>query len=345
MLDAERWRAIEPLLDDVLALPDAGSRAEWLRALGEHAPELARDVAALLASETAANTRDFLAAPLPPPGAPHGIGAYVFERPLGDGGSSSVWLAHHVDTPATRVAVKLLDVALRGSVGEERFRREGATLARLQHPSIVRLLEVFVSTAGEPCLVLEFVDGITIDEFARERGLDVVDRVRLVRQVLDGLSHAHAARVVHRDLKPSNVLVTTEGAVKLLDFGIAKLLGETGHGELTLLTKRGERPMTPAFAAPEQVTGGAITAATDVYAVGVMLYHLVTGQHPTMPDDDQSIGGALDALLTVDPPPAGAGELDPILAHALRKAPAERHQSAAALASDLDNYLVRHSRG
>ena len=344
MIDRERWRAIEPLVDDVLALPDARARAEWLSALRERAPALARDVAALLAKEAVADASDFLTAPLTAPGTPRGVGAYVFERPLGHGGTSSVWLAHRLDAPEERVAVKLLDVALRGSVGEDRFRSEGEMLARLAHPSIVRLLEASVSPAGEPYLVMEFVEGLPIDEFARARGLTVLERVGLVRQVVDALEHAHAARIVHRDLKPSNLLVTATGTVKLLDFGIAKLLDDAGRGELAPLTKRGGPPMTPAFAAPEQVVGDAITAATDVYAVGVLLYLLVAGRHPTM-GDNQGIKEAFDALLGVDPPPANCGDLDPILARSLKKAPLDRYASAAALARDLDFYLARHSGG
>ncbi|HKW47010.1 MAG TPA: serine/threonine-protein kinase [Gemmatimonadaceae bacterium] len=341
MIDRERWRAIEPLVNDALALPNARDRADWLDALRERAPELAQDVAALLAKEAVADARDFLTAPLAAPGAPHGVGGYVFERPLGDGGTSSVWLAHPVDVPETRVAVKLLDFALRGSVGEDRFRSEGEMLARLSHPSIVRLLEASVSPAGEPYLVLEFVEGTPIDDFARARALTVFERVDLVRQVLDALEHAHAARIVHRDLKPSNVLVTTTGKVKLLDFGIAKLLDDAGRGERARLTKRAGPPMTPAFAAPEQVVGDAITAATDVYAVGVLLYLLVTGRHPTM-RDNQGIDEAFDALLSVAPRPAGCGDLDPILAKSLHKAPQDRYASAAALARELDLYLTRH---
>ena len=340
MIDPERWRAIEPFLDDALAITDADARAEWLRALRERAPAMARDVAALLATEAAANARDFLAAPLRAPDAPRGIGPYVFERPLGDGGSSSVWLAHRADDPGARVAVKLLHVTLRASVGEHRFQHEGALLARLDHPSIVRLLEASVSPTGEAYLVLEYVEGTPIDQFARERGATIGDRVRLVRQVLDALVHAHAARVVHRDLKPSNVLVTANGTVKLLDFGIAKLLDASGRGELTRLSKRGGPPMTPAFAAPEQITGAAITPATDIYAVGVLLYLLVAVRHPTV-RDGQSIVETLDAIVNAEPMPAGAGELDSVIARALRKAPQERHPSAAALAADLDDYLAR----
>jgi serine/threonine protein kinase len=344
LLDPERWRTIEPLLDDALALPDAGARAEWLSALRERSPALARDVGALLANEAVADERDFLAGPLATPATARGIGDYVFDRPLGDGGTSSVWLAHRAEAPEERVAVKVLDIALRGSVGDARFRSEGAMLARLAHPSIVRLLAASVSPTGEPYLVLEFVEGAPIDDFARERELTIVECVGLVRQMLDALVHAHATRIVHRDLKPSNVLVTASGTVKLLDFGIAKLLDDVGRGERSRLSQLGGPPMTPAFAAPEQVCGETITAATDVYAVGVLLYLLVTGRHPTM-RDDQNLEEALESLISVAPPPADAGALDPIIARSLCKAPTDRYPSADAFARDLDLYLARPISG
>ena len=209
------------------------------------------------------------------------VGAYTLERPLGHGGMGSVWLAHRTDGRFEgRVAVKLMNLALVESLAVERFRREGSLLARLTHPGIARLLDAGVAPTRQPYLVIEYIDGLPIDRYADLKALSVPDRLSLVLQVLDALSHAHTNFVVHRDIKPTNILVTPDGTVKLLDFGIGKLLGQDEGGDDSLLTAAGGRAFTPAFAAPEQVLGGPITMATDVYSVGVLVYLLVAGHHP-----------------------------------------------------------------
>ena len=194
----------------------------------------------------------------------------------------SVWLARRSDGRFEGlVAVKLLNVSLIGRAGEERFRREGSILARLTHPNIARLTDAGVSTSGQPYIVLEYVDGERIDQYCDARRLGVEQRLRLFLDVCAAVARAHANLVVHRDIKPSNVLVAKDGQVKLLDFGIAKLIEEeTGSGEASALTREGGRALTPEFAAPEQLTGGAVTTATDVHALGTLLYLLLAGQHP-----------------------------------------------------------------
>src|SRR5438552_4753893 len=194
----------------------------------------------------------------------------------------SVWLARRSDGRFEgKVAVKLLNAALVGRAGEERFRREGDILARLTHPHIARLIDAGVSATGQPYLVLEFVEGERIDHYCDDRRLDVAARLRLFLDVLAAVGHAHANLIVHRDIKPSNVLVAGDGSVKLLDFGIAKLLeDEAQAGEATELTREAGRALTPEFAAPEQVLGAPVTTVTDVYALGVLLYVLLGGQHP-----------------------------------------------------------------
>jgi serine/threonine-protein kinase len=278
----------------------------------------------------------------------------------------SVWLARRSDGLFEgAAAVKLLNASLVGRAGEERFRREGGILARLEHPHIAHLLDAGVSPTGQPYLVLEHVAGEAIDRYCDQRALAVDERVRLFLDVLDAVALAHANLIVHRDIKPANVLVRGDGEVKLLDFGIAKLLeGDTSAGEASALTREGGRALTPEYAAPEQLTGGRITTATDVYSLGVLLYLLLSGRHPA--------GAALDspaellrAIVDTEPEPvsraaaaeqatAGAtadgasperlrralrGDLDTVVAKALKKSPQERYSSVTSFADDLRRYL------
>src|SRR5262249_50032470 len=182
-----------------------------------------------------------------------------------------------------------------------RFRREGTILARLTHPHIARLIDAGVSATGHPYLVLEHVDGSHIDTYCAGRGLGIDARVHLFLDVLSAVAHAHANLIVHRDLKPSNVLVTKDGDVKLLDFGIAKLLEHNRPAHDAPPTRDTGAMLTPKFAAPEQLTGGAITTATDVYALGVLLYALLSGRHPlgagTLPAAEM-----VKAIVETDPP-------------------------------------------
>ena len=200
------------------------------------------------------------------------MGGYTLVSPIGEGGMGSVWLAERSDGRFDRrVAIKFLSVAIAGR-GEERFRREGSILARLAHPQIAQLVDAGVSNAGQPYLILEHVEGEHIDQYCDHHGLHVESRIGLFLEVLAAVEHAHANLIVHRDLKPSNVLVGNDGHVKLLDFGIAKLLEEDGvTGAATRLTREGGRAMTPEYEAPEQVTSDPVTTTTDVYALGVLL--------------------------------------------------------------------------
>jgi eukaryotic-like serine/threonine-protein kinase len=259
-----------------------------------------------------------------------------------------------------------------GKGGEARFKREGSILGRLAHPHIAELVDAGVSATGQPYLVLEYVEGESIDRYCDHKTLDVEARIRLFLEVLVAVAHAHANLIVHRDLKPSNVLVNNDGQVKLLDFGIAKLLeGEAQDGAATLLTVEGGRAMTPEYAAPEQVTGAPVTTATDVYALGVLLYVLLTGQHPAG-GNLRSAADLVKAIVDTEPTrPSDVvttakgpgeeittnaarrtttpeklsrllrGDLDTIVAKALKKNPRERYASVTALADDLQRYL-RH---
>ena len=209
------------------------------------------------------------------------IGPYELERPLGSGGMGEVWLAKRVNqSSGPPVALKLLHAHLARSATRARFVREGMILGELRHDHVARLLDAGLHGDGRPWLALEYIEGERIDVACDARRLDVDARLRLFLQVCDAVAHAHARLVVHRDLKPSNILVTAEGSVKLLDFGIAKLIAEEGALAVTEITRLGSRAFTPEYAAPEQITGDAITTATDVHALGALLYLLLAGVRP-----------------------------------------------------------------
>ncbi len=371
-MDSALWRSLSPLLDEALDLaPDA--RAAFVAAVRLQSRELADALAALLADHERVLASGFLddsvhaeVAGLAALAGQH-VGAYTLERPLGAGGMGAVWLASRSDGRFQgHVAVKLLKLAVLDRVGEARFRREGTLLARLSHPNIARLLDAGIADSGQPYLVLEYVDGARIDRVADDRRLSVHERIALLVQVADAVAHAHVNLVVHRDLKPSNVLVDGSGQVKLLDFGIATLLDDGAEGGLTTT---GPGPLTPEYAAPEQAGGGTVTTATDVYALGVLSYLLLTGRHPAgaartspvhlvraiLEDEAPRLSDA--AALPGDgeghsPDERAArrsttvarlratlrGDLDNIVARALKKAPADRYPDARALADDLRRY-------
>ena len=346
-MDLSSWARLEPLLDEALELP-ADERAPFVEQLRAREPELAGELSALLARDDEAERSHFLD-PVPIPSlAGLELGGWTLERPIGYGGMGSVWLARRSDGRFEgRAAVKLLNLTLVRASGLERFRREGSILARLTHPDIARLLDAGVSDGGQPYLVLEYVDGVRIDDWATAQERSLQSRVTLFLQVLDALSHAHASLVIHRDLKPSNILVTGDGRVKLLDFGIAKLLGDARDGdEPRLGSEQGARDsatldgggLTPEYAAPEQVTGGPITTSVDIYAAGVLLYVLIGGHHPTSAGC-KTPAEVLSALVERQPAPLGVGDLDTVLAKALAKDPAQRYRTVGELADDLTRWL------
>jgi eukaryotic-like serine/threonine-protein kinase len=331
-MDRDRWRVLEPLLDQALDL-SVEEREEWLRDLRHASPELAEELATLLSIEELADESGFLTETIEVALAGLVLGSYTLAHEIGHGGMGSVWLARRTDGRFEGVAaVKLLNLERLGPGGQARFRREGSVLARLTHPGIGRLLDAGVSPTGQPYLVLEYIDGQPIDAYAAATNLTIAQRVELVLQVLGAVGHAHANLIVHRDIKPSNIMVTADGTVKLLDFGIAKLLDAKG------VTIDGSHVLTPEFAAPEQVTGDSITTATDVYAIGVLLYLLLSGRHPTTEGCDSPIE-TLRALHERQPALLPLGDLGTIVDTALRKDPRERYQTAAAFADDLRRYL------
>ena len=337
-IDRDRWQLLEPLLDRALDLGPE-ERESWMDELRAQSPVLAADLALLLSGESTADRSGFLTDMVGAKLDGLRLGAYTLERQIGAGGMGTVWLARRTDGQFHGyAAVKLLNLGLLSPSGESRFRREGSVLARLTHPGIARLMDAGVTPGGQPYLVLEYVDGMRIDSYAEERGLSPDARIGLVLDMLAAIGHAHANLIVHRDIKPSNILVTRDGTVKLLDFGIAKLLSDDVEDESGSLTVETTRVLTPEFAAPEQVSGEAITTATDVYAAGVLLYMLISGHHPT------SMGcttpaDTIRALRDVRAARLGLGDLDSILAKALHKEARLRYQTVDVFADDLRRYL------
>jgi len=370
-ISQDRWQQVSPYLDEALSLPDS-ERAAWLAEFHRTNPDLAKLVEELLQEHASLENEAFLSGR--PPGpldnsiASETLGPYRLVEPIGEGGMGSVWLAKRSDGRFDRkVAIKFLRFSLGLNSGAGRFKREGRILAQLSHPHIAELIDAGVTENAQPYIVLEHIEGMPIDLFSDERRLDVNARVALFLDVLGAVSHAHANLVVHRDIKPSNVLVRNDGCVKLLDFGIAKLLNDDSpSAAATQLTVDGGSALTPRYAAPEQITGGPITTATDVYALGALLYLLLAGKHPTSADalspaelvkaitdtepkrlSDASVEGRSSALAqgrattTEKLQRDLRGDLDTIVGKALKKMPSDRYPTVDALADDLRRYL-RH---
>jgi eukaryotic-like serine/threonine-protein kinase len=291
------------------------------------------------------------------------IGAFVVQRLLGRGGMGEVWLAERKrekdsDSFVQQVALKLLKRGMDSEAISARFVQERKILAELNHPHFARFIDGGISQDGRLYFAMEYVDGVNLREHAIAKNLTVRERVRLLAEVAEAVAYAQNHLVVHRDLKPSNILVDATGAVRVLDFGIAKLLGERAPND----TQTGMHALSPAYAAPEKVLGGSISTATDVYALGVILFELVTG---TLPYDRQPVSSeALLAQVNSEHMPVPSqtlrrstsdgevsnlsnaralrevsGDLDTIILTALKREPARRYASAAALADDLRRWL------
>ena len=348
---AQRWQRIDTLLAEALDRP-AEERTAYLRAACGHDRRLYDEVAGLLGEadaaaralgESAASFAEPLLAPdaasVPealPPGAR--VGPYRVEGELGRGGMGVVYRARRADGVFDKaVALKLVKRGMDTDEVLRRFQRERQVLASLDHPGIARLLDGGAAADGRPFLVMELAEGEPVTDYAAHRHLGLGARVELFVQVCEAVRHAHRHLVVHRDLKPSNIVVAEgedgRARVKLLDFGIAHLLDADAD---EALTQAGGRRLTPAYAAPEQLRGEAVTTATDVHALGVVLYELLAGERPPAP-----------GARPTPPPSASApdgrrrrlrGDLDTICLKALRERPAERYPSVEALADDLERY-------
>ena len=359
-IEPSRWAELSPLLDELLELPQAERRAR-LAELRQRDPALADELAPWVGELARLEHSPFLREPaLPAPADLAGqvVGAYTLVRELGRGGMGSAWLARRTDGRFEgEVAIKFLASGLFSAAASERFAREGSIMARLAHPHIARLLDAGHLTPAvgppQPYLVMEYVPGEPIDAYCQQRALPVEARLRLFLDVLDAVAHAHSRLILHRDLKPANILVTVAGEVKLLDFGIAKLLDAASPGELT---QQAGNAFTPQYAAPEQVEGGEVTTGTDVFALGVLLHLLLSDRLPWDAPADNTLSAwqavwqrepprVSQAALAAGPEARGRarelrGDLDVIVARALKRLPAERYASAAALATDLRHHLA-----
>ena len=380
----ERWAQIRQIFEGAIERAPK-DRAAYLRVVCARDDEMRQEVESLLASHDDAS--DFLAKPAADLGHtlhysgdesgeyPAGFraGPYLLEKRIGRGGMGSVWLATRAEGP--KVAVKLVKRGMDTSEILRRFRMERQVLASLDHPNIARLIDGGSTPDGLPYLAMEYVEGLPIDQFCEARASAITERLKLFLEVCAAVQYAHQNLVVHRDIKTANILVTQAGVVKLLDFGIAKLL-RTDLSTLEMAQTRPElRPMTLDYASPEQVRGEAITTSTDVYSLGVLLYKLLTGKMPygvagrspdairrailemeprrpsavILADDSHAIPQATQKMEVVAQETRSiarkrlkkklSGDLDTIILKALRKEPQKRYLSVEQFAGDVRRYL------
>ena len=285
-MDSARWEGIQTLFHEALDLP-APEQHPFLKAACSDDVTLLAEVEALLAEDAQSGSflerdvaniaHDLLDRPAPPALSPRQFGPYKILRELGEGGMGTVYLAERQDL-GNLVAIKILRDAWVSAARRERFLSEQRMLAQLNHPSIARLYDADTLPDGTPWFVMEYVDGVPLTEYCRERKSSIHERLELLRSVSEAVQYAHRHAVIHRDLKPSNILVKSDGTVRLLDFGIAKQLQDLHAPDEH--TRTSARLMTPAYAAPEQLAGGAVGVYTDVYALGVLLYEMLTGRLP-----------------------------------------------------------------
>ncbi len=365
-----RWREIERIFDETLEQPEP-DRAAFLAAACADDDTLRYEVESLLAAHQQAN--GFLVASKPAASisssttmsAQQRLGPYQLLRELAQGGMGVVWLAARADDQyRQQVAIKLIKAGASNADIAHRLRHERQILAGLNHPNIARLLDGGTTDSGQPYLVMEYIEGVPIDEYCQHQNLSVTARLKLFRQVCAAVQYAHQNLVIHRDLKPANILVTADGTPKLLDFGIAKLLQPNLADSFN--TQSGMHPMTPAYASPEQIRGESLTTASDVYSLGVVLYELLTGRSPYQLKE-KTFGELSKAICEQEPTrPSAAvtrgepsnderptsairnpqsvirnlkGDLDSIVLMALRKEPPARYSSVEQFSADILRYL------
>lgn len=356
-MTTEQWSEVKRVFGAVLEVAP-GERARWL---DENCPktELRAEVESLLGSyeestqfledRPAGQTRAIEHA-LSIPQAGQRVGDYLLEREIGRGGMGIVFEARHEGEGfEQRVALKLIRAGFGLEELAGRFKYERKILARLEHPGIARLLDGGSTKHGVPYLVMEFVEGLPIDQWCATRNPPIAARVKLMLQVLDAVAYAHQRLVIHRDLKPSNILVNMEGRPKLLDFGIAKVLSEENEAPGLEKTRTGRYLLTPEYASPEQIQGEPVTTASDIYSLGVLLYALLSSHRPFDVTGLPTLEAIRKVVETEPAPPSARaageaaailrGDLDNIVLKCLRRDPQERYSSVRALMADLGAWL------
>jgi len=378
-MDAQIWQRVRAIFEEAIDKAPA-ERSAFLDIACANAPELRREVEEMLGADSTERFEDIAAGIAAPDlvgalverereasrdeWAGQRLGPWRLLREIGRGGMGAVYLAERDDGEyRQQVAIKLMRPSWDSGEMLQRFRSERQILASLSHPNIARLIDGGMSADGKPYLVLEYVEGSAIGDYCDAQQLSLTQRLALFQSVCAAVAHAHRSLVVHRDLKPSNILVDHHGQVKLLDFGIAKLIQADAA-----LTASATRMFTPEYAAPEQVRGEAVTTGVDVYALGLLLYQLLTGRRPygstgstpaayerailtqepqrpsrvvTLADDENQ---GLAQARKLDPASLSArlrGDLDAIVLRALRKEPEQRYGSVEAMSDDIERYLAR----
>jgi eukaryotic-like serine/threonine-protein kinase len=356
-MNPRHWEAVGRLFDGALAVA-TGERQAWIEQASGGDAELRREVSSLLASHDAAPggfvqekikkvLASFHETSLHPQQAT--VGAYRLVRELGRGGMGTVFLAERNDNEyRAQVAIKLVRPGMDTEFILTRFRRERQTLARMQHPNIARLLDGGTTAKGVPYIVMEYIDGPALTRYAKKRGLGIPERLRLFAGICSAVAYAHRNFVVHRDIKPGNILIGSDGIPKLLDFGICKLLRD----DVSSLNDTTGVLLTPAYASPEQMSGGPVTPLSDIYSLGVVLYELLAAVLPrrdearASPARAQAFGPGpvLQPSMVVQDRALArqlSGDLDNIVMRALESEPERRYQWAEQISDDLNRYLAR----
>ncbi|MBD3298756.1 MAG: protein kinase, partial [candidate division Zixibacteria bacterium] len=381
-MDTNRWKRVQELFDAVIDLP-ADERAAFLERKCAGDDELRAEVESLLDADASdhaildGHAADMIGVEEAPSREGTAVGPYRLVEEIGAGGMGTVYLAERADGQfRQKVALKVIRRGMDTEQILQRFAGERQILARLQHPNIARLFDGGMTDDGVPYFTMEYIDGEPIDLYCDKRRLSIDDRLQLFLTVCDAVDYAHHNLVVHRDLKPGNMLIAVDGTVKLLDFGIAKVIGRVEDAtQLESITRTGARVMTPGYASPEQIRGDTVTTSTDVYSLGVVLYKLLTGLRPYAMTGDNPLEAERAVLLTDPNRPSAAviappeftgaddtevstarladargttperlrkrlaGDLDNISLMALRKEPDRRYASAGHLRDEIRRHL------